>query len=175
MRVRHKSLLVAAAVASVFASTPAMAGSSSGTLTVHLNVLSACLVNGTASGSAFGAGGDIAFTDQPGTFVQADAQVVGSLGDLTIQCSPGTSPTLTVGSGQNDNAGTRRMASGASRINYRLYTDSARSQEVTIGQQLSLGTMGATAVTLPLYARATNASVLPAGLYTDTVQVTLAW
>ena len=164
-----------AATTSMGTAVPAQAGSSSGTINVQLTITSACLVNGTASTASFGSAGTIAFPNEPGTFTQTDAQLVGSLGDLAIRCSPGTTPTLTIGSGLNDDSGVRRMASGANRIGYRLYSDAGRSQEVTVGQSIALGTMGQTAVTVPLYARATNSGVLPAGAYADTVQVTLAW
>ncbi|WP_082446849.1 spore coat protein U domain-containing protein [Sphingomonas sp. Leaf226] len=57
-----------------------------------------------------------------------------------------------------------------------MYTDASRQDEITIGRQISLGTAATSALTLPIFARASsNGLALPAGTYTDTVQVTLSW
>ncbi len=167
----------AAVVLAASAATPAFADSSTGTIAVALNVTNACVVNGAASPSAnLGSLGSIQFPDQPGIFGNVDGQLVGSLGTLQVQCSPNVSPVLTIGSGANDNAGKRRMASNGNTVAYRLFSDSARTNEISIGQQLSLGTMSTAAVAVPIYARVTSAGqILAAGSYTDTVQVTLTW
>lgn len=179
-KLRRSSALAFAAAAAVMAgivSTPAKAGSISGTINVEINISSACLVNGATSvSSTFGSGGKILFTDQPGLFGNVDGQLVGSLGNLSVQCSPGIAPVLTVGAGANDQGGNRRMASGANRLVYHLFSDAARQDEITVGGQISLGTMTSQAVEVPIYARVNSGGViLPAGQYVDTVQVTLAW
>lgn len=174
-RLRRTAAVVA--IAGIAAATPAYASQSVGTIDLELNVTNACVVNGATSvQSNVGSTGKILFADQPGTFTSVDGQLVGSVGALSVQCSPGASPTLTVGSGANDSNGSRYLASGASTVAYRLFTDSGRTNEIAIGQQLALGTATSSAISVPIYARAVNnGTMLPAGKYTDTVQVTLSW
>ena len=171
--------LAAAAVASAVlaAASPASAGDSAGTIGVELNVSSACLVNGATSAAAdLGQTGKIQFPDQPGQFDDVDGELVGSLGALSIRCSPGAAPSLTIGSGAHDAGGVRRMASNGSTVSYRLFTNASRSDEITIGRQLALPTATAAAITVPIYARtSTGGQLLAPGKYTDTVQVTLSW
>lgn len=161
---------------------PAQAQSSvGGTIGVSLTVEEACLVNGSAVSTTLGTVGTIGFGSQPGTFTTADATLAPSGGGsaITVQCSPGAQPTLTVGTGANDNGGVRRVADGAGNfIPYRLYTAPTRAaaEEIGIGEDFALGTMGTTAVDFSIYATATNGSpAAVAGSYQDTVQVTLSW
>lgn len=169
------SALVLAAAAAF--SAPALAGQTVGTIDLELNVTNACAVNGASSvQSDIGTAGKITFADQPGTFASVDGQFVGSLGNLSILCSPGSTPALTVGAGNHDSNGSHYLNSGASNVAYRLFTDSARTDEITIGRQIALGTATSAAITIPIYARATHTgSVLPAGKYTDTVQILLTF
>lgn len=175
----HSILSVAAAaLASLpFVTSAAHAQSATGTIAVELNVTNACVVNDSSMfQSALGTVGDIQFADQPGTFSSVDGELVGSLGALSVRCSPGTSPSLTIGSGANDSGGVRRMSSAGNIIPYRLYTNSARDDEIGIGRELALGTATSAAIIVPIYARAiNNDGILPAGRYADTVQVTLSW
>jgi spore coat protein U-like protein len=175
---RSVRLLAAACVAASVA-TSAMAGSVNGTIAISLNVSDACAVNGgsTTSGS-LGQLGAIAFADQPGIFGNVDATMVatGGAGGIAVLCSPGLTPTMTIGSGAHDASSTRYLQSGSNKVAYHLYSDSGRTSEITIGQQLSLGTATTTPFSLPIYARVNSGgAVLPGGSYTDTVQVTLSW
>lgn len=156
---------------------PAAAQVATGTIGVELTVTNACVVNdATALQSSLGSVGNVDFGSQPGTFQAVDGELVGAVGALSIRCSPDASPTLTVGSGSNDNAGVRRMISGSATIPYRLYTNTSRDNEITIGRQISLGQATTAPIVVPIYARATNpGGIARAGRYTDTVQITLAW
>ncbi|WP_162527241.1 spore coat U domain-containing protein [Sphingomonas solaris] len=166
-----------ATVIVLLGAAPARADTSSGTIALALTVTNACVVNGAgAVQSNVGSLGTIRFTDQPGIFGNVDGQLVGSLGTLQVLCSPGVTPALTIGAGANDAAGKHHLASGGNTVAYRLFSDSARTSEITIGQQLALGTATTTAISVPIYARVNSAgAVLPAGSYADTVQVTLSW
>lgn len=157
----------------------AFAGSSTGTIRVSLNVSAACAVNGGSQTSgSLGQIGTIAFADQSGVIGTVDATLVPNAGSggLSVLCSPGLSPSLTVGAGANDSGGVRHLESGGSTVAYRLYSDAGRNNEIVIGQQISLGTTTTSAITVPIYGRIAGGGVaLPAGAYVDTVQVTLAW
>jgi spore coat protein U-like protein len=171
--------LSAIAIAQASTGSPALAGSSNGTIAVSLTVSDACAVNGgTITSGSLGQIGAITFANQPGIFGNVDASMVatGGGGGLSILCSPGLTPTLTVGAGANDSNSLRHLASGGDQVAYRLYSDSGRTTEIAIGGQLSLGTATTTAFNVPIYARVNSGgAVLPGGTYTDTVQVTLAW
>ena len=173
----HRAAILSAAAAGIFVTAPAQAGQSTGTIDMELNVTNACVVNGAVAVQAdLGATGKILFADQPGTFTSVDGQFVGSMGNLSVQCSPGSTPVLTIGAGTHDQSGTRRLASGASLIAYRLFTDLARSDEITIGRQITLTGAAGSTVSVPIFARATNnGTLLTAGKYTDTVQMLLSW
>ena len=175
----NKAGLLVAGFAAAILSSSAMAGSSNGTIGVSLNVSDACAVNGgsTTSG-ALGQLGAIAFADQPGIFGNVDATMVATGGGagIAVLCSPGLTPSMTIGAGANDGSSVRHLASGSNQVAYRLYSDSGRTNEITIGQQLSLGTATTTPFSVPIYARVNSGgAVLPGGSYTDTVQVTLSW
>jgi spore coat protein U-like protein len=180
-RFRASGALLATIAAVALGTAPAHAagGSSTGTIGVSLNVTAACAVNGaTAIAANLGQVGTIAFADQPGLFGNTDASMVATGGGsgLSVLCSPGSTPTLTVGTGANDASGTHYLASGANKIAYHLYSDSGRTNEIGIGQAISLGTATSTAFNVPIYGRvSSNGQVVAAGAYTDTVQVTLAW
>lgn len=170
--------IAVAVVLALGATAPATAQSASGTIGVSLNILAACAVNGGSSSATMGRIGAIAFADQSGVFSNADATMVaqGTTNAVTVLCTPGLAPQITVGAGANDAGNVRRLAYLGNNVVYRLYSDAARQDEITIGKQISLGTAGTTALTLPIYARASsNGLALPAGTYTDTVQVTLSW
>lgn len=171
--------LVAVVAVAAAPATAATIGTSTGTIGVSLNISSACVVNGaTAVASDLGKVGQLTFADQPGIFGDTDAQMVATGGGsgIGVLCSPGSTPTLTIGSGANDASGIHYMASSGNKVAYHLFRDSARTNEITIGQQISLGTATSTAFSVPIYGRVNSGgAVLAAGAYTDTVQVTLAW
>ena len=172
-----RSLALVGAALATLGATPALADSSNGTIAVALNVTNACVVNGAAAvQSNLGSLGTIQFPDQPGIFGNIDGQLVGSLGTLQVQCSPNATPVLTIGSGAHDAGGKRYMAANTNSVTYRLYSDSARTNEIGIGGQLTLGTASTTPISVPIYARVNSGGqVLAAGSYTDTVQVVLTW
>ena len=161
------------------AALPAQAGSSTGTIGVSMNVSAACLVNGgSQSSGSLGQLGSIAFPDQSGVVGTVDASLVPSAGSggISVLCTPGLTPSLTVGAGAHDSGAVRNLASNSNTVAYRLYSDAGRSSEITIGHAISLGTATSSAINVPIFGRITGGGAsLTAGSYTDTVQVTLAW
>ena len=93
-----------------------------------------------------------------------------------IQCTPGTAATVTLDGGQHAQGSQRRMKFGSSSyLPYTLYTSPSLSTplppNVGVAVDTSAGTM-----TLPVYGVATlPGGGLPAGQYTDTVQVLFSW
>ncbi len=92
-----------------------------------------------------------------------------------VQCTSGATVTITFDSGLNALGNQRRLRRGTSYVPYNLYTSAGMGTSYTPGVGIPLDTtVGAT--TLPVYGRALPPpSGLPAGQYTDTVQVTLSW
>ena len=177
---RAIGLTALALAATAFATAPAKAanGTSNGTIAISLNVGASCMVNGAAMAANLGQVGAIAFPDQSGIFPDTSASLIATGGGsaISILCSPGLTPTLTFGTGANDNGGTHRMASGGNFLPYHLFNDAASSTEYTINKQISLGTATTTAFSVPVFAHTNSGGVVvAAGAYTDTVQVTLAW
>lgn len=169
----------AAMCASVAMLANAAGADTVGTIGVALTVTNACVVNGSAAVQANGGQlGQITFPDQPGLFGDVNGELIatGTSGALSVLCSPGAAPSLVVGPGSNDLAGARRLAHNGTAVAYRLFSDAGRTTEITIGQRLSLPVATTTPTLVPLYARVSSQGViLPAGIYTDTVQVTLSW
>lgn len=175
----HLVRAVLAGMLAMFAGTRAEAGSASGTIAVALNVTDACVVNGaTAFTTTLGQVGAISFADQPGLFGNVSAAMVATGGGsaISVLCSPGLSPSLSINAGLHDASNLHHLASGSNLIAYHLYSDSGHTNEIQISQSLSLGTTTSSAINVPIYAVANSGGqVMPGGSYTDTVQVTLSW
>ncbi|MGU9855610.1 Csu type fimbrial protein [Pseudomonas sp. LF245] len=150
-----------------------------GTIGATLVLTSSCQVNGAAAtgGMSFGA---LTFGASNSLFTESSGQVLGGGGGaLSILCSAGTSPTLTVAGGANDGkspGGTRALFDGvANYVPYDLYTDSGHSNLVAIGGVIPLAASTGVAQAVNIYGKATGKAGLPAGTYTDTINVTLTF
>ncbi|ROM34353.1 spore coat protein [Pseudomonas poae] len=157
----------------------AQAATVAGTVTSTLVLTSSCLVNGAAAtgGMSFGT---LNFGTANSLFTQATGQVLGGGGGaLSILCSAGTSPSLTVSAGANDGksaGGGRALYDGvANYVPYDLYTDSGHSNLLAIGGVINLAPSTGVAQAVNIYGKASGKAGLPAGTYTDTVAVTLTF
>lgn len=150
-----------------------------GTVTASLTLTSSCQVNGAAAvgGMSFG---NLDFGTDNSLFTEANGQVLGGGGGaLSILCSAGTTPTLTVAAGAHDGqspGGGRALYDGvANYVPYNLYTDAGHSNLLAIGGVITLAPSTGVAQAVNIYGRATGKAGLPAGTYTDTVNVTLTF
>lgn len=156
----------------------AQAATITGQITSSLVLTSSCQVNGTegASGLNFGA---LDFGTATSLFTEANGQVLGGGGALSILCSTGTTPAVTVRAGANDGqsaGGTRALADGGGNfVPYDLYTDAGRSQILPIDGTVNLAASTGVAQTVNIYGKAVGKPGLPAGTYTDTVAVELTF
>lgn len=107
------------------------------------------------------------------------ATLATSLGGTTVtfQCTPGVALSMSLDGGQNSASGTRNLkrTGGTQLLAYQLYRDAAFSQALGIGSSVALSYSDPTAIKLPVYGRTTLSGLLPAGTYTDVVQVTVTW
>ncbi|SFC72474.1 Spore coat protein U (SCPU) domain-containing protein [Kushneria avicenniae] len=96
---------------------------------------------------------------------------------IRLQCTRGLSLSMSVNQGQHYNSGTRQLQNAeGGQVGYRLYSDSARSDELLPGQATSLmAPEDGTDLQLPLYGRLQLGPNVPPGTYTDQLVVTLSW
>ncbi|MEG0862423.1 MAG: spore coat U domain-containing protein [Pseudomonas sp.] len=96
---------------------------------------------------------------------------------VTLQCTPGVALSMRVGGGQNNSSGSRNLkrSTGSQLVAYQLFRDAAFSQSLGIDQTVTVTYSDANTIKLPVYARAQLTGSVPAGSYTDVVQVVLTW
>jgi len=84
---------------------------------------------------------------------------------------------MSLDGGQNNASGTRNLkrTGGTQVLAYQLYRDAAYSQAFGIGQSVAVSYTDPTSIKLPVYGRTQLTGTLPAGTYTDVVQVTVTW
>ena len=104
---------------------------------------------------------------------------VDATGQVTVTCTPTTSYTVSLNGGTTGGTPTnRKMSKGAERVTYGLYTDNARSQPWgdagTPGSTVA-GTGTGLAQPLTVYGRVPPQTTPSAGVYTDTVVVTITY
>lgn len=95
---------------------------------------------------------------------------------VQLQCTPGVTLNMSVDGGQNNASGRHlKLASGTAQLAYQLYSDIGLSQVVGVGQIISVAYGNSNNITLPLYGRVLLPGNLPAGTYSDVLQVQLSW
>jgi spore coat protein U-like protein len=155
--------LLAALVAAPVLLVPAggRAGTDTDTLSVTATVLNACALNG----------GTMAF----GQYLSGQTTNLDATGQINyVNCS-GTL-TFELDGGQSADVSNRVMLSGTSQLRYQLYRNSTRTSIWGLGtnaQQLTL----LTPLTgkIDVYGRIPSGQTVPAGSYTDTVNITLTF
>ncbi|MBY8821794.1 Csu type fimbrial protein [Sphingomonas colocasiae] len=175
-----KSISVACAMVAVATGTAARADVT-GSVDATITLTSGCIINEqlTNNGASNSDFGTIDFGSRNSLFTSADGEAVGSGTGIAIQCTPGITPSLTFGAGQNDGQGTgsgnRAMAHATESgqyVKYGLYSDAGRNTLIAIDGSLALASDGSAQV-IRVYGRAYGAAGLVAGNYSDMVLVTL--
>lgn len=107
------------------------------------------------------------------------ASLTTSLGGTTVtfQCTPGVGLSMSLDGGQNSASGTRNLkrSGGTQLLAYQLYSDAAFTQALGIAASVAVSYSDPSAIKLPVYGRTQLSGTLPAGTYTDVVQVTVTW
>jgi len=138
---------------------------------VTAQIVAGCLV--------VGAGSNYGTLDYGSQSALSSGALGTSLGGsaVTFQCTPGVALNMSVDGGQNSAGGTRNLkrSGGNQVLAYQLYQDAAYSQNLGIGQSVAVSYSDPTAIRLPVYGRVQLTGTLPAGTYTDVVQVTVSW
>ncbi|MFN3944106.1 MAG: spore coat U domain-containing protein [Allosphingosinicella sp.] len=164
---RGGAMVLAATVASLGLTAPAVAQSANSSLPVSATVTANCTI--TTSAVSFGSVNTLSGSNVDGT------------GGITVTCTNGTSWSASAGAGSGTGAtlASRRMTSGSNLLNYNLFTDAARTSIWGNGTSSTValtGTGSGTAQNLTIYGRvASGQTSAPAGSYADTVSVTVSY
>ena len=155
---RLRAIIIAASLAA--AGHGASAQTATGNLIVTAGVLDTCSV-----------------VVSPLTFATLSAVVVTNeltAGTITITCtSTHASTTVTLGGGENENAGQRRMTDGLGNfVNYNLFSDAGHSSSVAVDGNVYSGSVtAAVPQIIPVYGQVPAGS-FAIGAYADSVLVT---
>ena len=171
---------------------PAAAGTLSGTLQSQMQLTAGCMVAGSSGSTAGVTFGTLDFGSRPGTFTgivtATPSGGEGVSGPTQLVCSPEVlginiqvGPGSYAGQGTGIGTGSRAMrnASTAAYIPYELYRDAGHTQPYPAGSAITginVPANGA-AFALPIHGQInkSNPTALPAGTYTDTLQVTVTY
>lgn len=151
-----------------------------GTVGVTATVGAGCQVNNNNVTSGVIDFGSLSFGNINAISSQnVDAQTNGAgNGGIVMECSDGTTFSITLDNGQHFASGTRSMVNGSNSsilLNYTLYQNAARTVPWTTGSPLSSTANGAP-TTFNIYGRIPGGqSSISAGSYTDTVAVVISW
>ena len=101
----------------------------------------------------------------------------GNESNLKVTCNPAVKGfSVSIDGGNHGNGTTRQLSNGQQMIPYRLYLDAAGSNSYSIGQQHDFVVASGGHVPIPVYGMVmTSPKALPAGVYRDTLRVTLDW
>lgn len=153
----------------------------SGQIQARLVITAACQVSsgGDPAANPLGAAGMLNFGQQGPTWV---APVKASLtdsaeGPLQVACNASvTGFTVTINGGVNGDGTTRRLSNGRQTIPYRLFVDASGSDSYSIGQQRNFAVSNGRRIPIPVFGSVVaNTRAVPAGVYTDTLTITLDW
>lgn len=153
-------------IAMTMAASSAMAATATANMTVRITIQGQCLIQ-SANDLDFGATGVItANIDQTTT--------------IGVQCTSGQTYNvgLSAGAGTGATTTVRVMTGPASAtINYGIYRDAARTQAwgITIGTDTVTGTGNGNVQSINVYGRVPPQTTPAAGVYTDTVAVTVTY
>lgn len=136
---------------------------------VSATVTAGCLVMGGVSNY-----GDLDFGTQSALATNT-VQVQLSSG-VQLQCTPGVTLNMSVDGGQyNSNGRHLQLDGGSARVAYQLFSDAAFSENLGIGQSVAVAYSDANDIRLPIYGQVQLPGDQPGGIYSDVLQVQLAW
>ncbi|MFJ2712383.1 spore coat U domain-containing protein [Pseudomonas sp. NPDC087346] len=152
----------------------------SGQIHARLILIAACEVtNGANPGSPVSDFGTLDFGQQGPTW---NAPIKASLdndssGKLNVACNPSvTGFTVTINGGAHGDGTTRRLSNGRQTIPYQLFLDASGRQSYSIGQTHNFAVTSGAQIPIPVFGSVVaNTRAVPAGVYTDTLTVTLDW
>ena len=161
---KKRYVLMLAAGLALSSQTASFAASTTGNLAVSAIVSAQCVIQSAA----------IPFGNYSASAVQQNAQIA-------VNCSNGTSYTISLDAGSGSGATTtsRKLANtaGGSSLNYGLYQDAARTKGWgnANGSDTIAGVGSGTTQSVPVYGYIPGGQTSTAGSYSDVVAITLAY
>lgn len=156
-------------------------GTSTGFIQARLVISAACQVSSSGTQATLvGNPGVLDFGerglgwDQP---LRSRVDDLGGQGSLQISCTPEVRAfNVRINGGLNGSDGIRRLSNGRELIPYQLAIDPGGNSRYGIGQARAFTISGTRQVPIPIYGVVVaQPRALPAGLYRDTLRVTLDW
>ncbi len=160
MRVGQLRKLLPGVISLFAVASAAHAGTETAVLTVTATVLSSCTIEG----------GTLDF----GQYVTGQSGDLDGVGEIVLTNCEGQ-VTIAMDGGSAGSVSARRMANAGNTLDYQLYRDPSRSQIWGQGGQAFLGQILASQATLQVFGRIPGGQSVPAGTYTDTVNITLTF
>ncbi|BBL29300.1 Csu type fimbrial protein [Pantoea ananatis] len=145
---------------------------SSTTFQVSASIVAGCVVSGTNTGIFgtlnFGTQSGLATNSVSASYVQSST--------INLACTPGTTLSMTINGGSNY-ASTRnlKLANNTNTVPYYLYSNAARTTPIPVNTAVPLSYSNANNITLPIYGSLQLPGPTRAGVYSDTLSVTLTW
>ncbi len=147
----------------------ALAATATGIMNVTATVSSSCVV----------ATSTLAFPSATSAAIQAGN--IDAAGTVSVNCTTGSSYTVALDKGAGGTTATtavRRMLSGTNPLNYTVYSDATRTTvwgDTTTGAGAVTRTGTGAADLIPAYGRIFSGQTVPAGAYTDVINVTVTY
>ncbi|QZE29900.1 Csu type fimbrial protein [Pantoea ananatis] len=145
---------------------------SSTTFQVSASIVAGCVVSGTNTGIFgtlnFGTQSGLATSSVSASYVQSST--------INLACTPGTTLSMTINGGSNYTS-TRnlKLANNSNTVPYYLYSNAARTTPIPVNTAVPLSYSNANNITLPIYGSLQLPGPTRAGVYSDTLSVTLTW
>ena len=152
----------------------------SGQIQARLTIIAGCEVNnGTRPDLPVGDLGSLDFGQQGPTWTNPIKASLSdnSSGTLNVACNPSvTGFTVTIDGGAHGDGATRRLSNGRQTLIYQLFVDASGNRSYSIGQQHNFAVTSGAQIPIPVFGSVVaNTRAVPAGVYTDTLTVTLDW
>lgn len=143
--------------------------------TINLTIINSCKLNGATGPTTINLG-TLNFGSVSGLTTNIDSQTLGING-IRVSCTPGTPIAIKINQGLHGTGTTRYMRKPAPSVNlsYQVYTDEARTQPWNNNLGLSHSFTNNTEVSFPIYGRVFAQTTPSAGVYTDTLTVTVEY
>lgn len=95
---------------------------------------------------------------------------------INLACTPGTTLSMSINQGNNFTT-TRnlKLPNFSNTVPYTLFSNASRTTVIPVNQAVPLSYSNANNITLPIYGQLQLPGTARAGVYTDTLTVTLSW
>ncbi|CAG8865636.1 hypothetical protein PS627_01555 [Pseudomonas fluorescens] len=155
-------------------------GSTSGFIQARLVINAACQISSEVQPATLANPGLLDFGAQGPNWkdpLRSRVDEAGGAGSLQISCTPSVRAfSVRINGGLNGDGAIRRLSNGRELIPYQLATDPAGAGRYGIGQARNFTIRSADQIPIPIYGVViAQPQSLPAGLYRDTLRVTLDW